>query len=48
MNTKEYKPSDVLRQAYVNFEKAEDKLAQQLLKPMKRHMKKSKYWKGNK
>jgi hypothetical protein len=48
MDIKEPTPRDVLRQAYVNFEKAEDKLARQLLNPAKRHMKKSKYWKGNK
>lgn len=48
MDTKEPTPHDLLKQDYVNFEKAENKLAQQLLKPMKRHMKKSKYWKGNK
>jgi hypothetical protein len=48
MSAKECSPSDVLKQAYDDFDKAEDKLVQQLLKPMKRHMKKSKYRKDNK
>ena len=48
MDIKEPAPHDLPKQAYINFVKAEDKLAQQLLKPMKRHMKKSKYWKGKK
>ena len=48
MDIKEPTPQALLKQAYTNFEKAEDRLAQQLMRPMKRHMKKSKYWKGNK
>jgi hypothetical protein len=48
MDTKEPISHDLPKQNYGNFVKAEDKLTQQLLKPMKRHMKKSKYWKGKK